>query len=98
MNEIKLSQLNPSLFEKLRTLAAENNCSLEEEIETLLESQVREAEMTQSSIVETSHQRENESHLTQSAVNDEGGFGCARDLIIIPSDFDEPLEELGDYT
>ena len=82
----------------LQTLAAENNCSLEEEIETLLESQVKETEMTQSGLVETPNQGKNKSNLTQSSVKDEGGFGCARDLIVIPSDFDEPLEEFNEYS
>ncbi len=95
MNEIKLSQLNPSLIEKLQTLAAENNCSLEEEIETLLESQV--TEMTESALVETPNKGKNESNSIQSSVKNEGGFGCARHLIVMSPDFDEPLDEFNEY-
>jgi plasmid stability protein len=97
MMQINLSQLDPSLLEKLKTLAQKHNRSLEEEIESLLENQVQEIEVTPSNLAETSNQGENNPQFTQSSVRDEGGFGCARNLIVIPSDFDEPLEEFSEY-
>ena len=113
MTQINLSQLNPSLLEKLKTLAQKHNRSIEKEIENILEDQVQELEMTQSGMVETPNQREKNhnqhseqvssveegliSDLTQSSVKDEGGFGCARGLIVIPSDFDELLEDFSEY-
>lgn len=46
MTEITLSQLNPSLLEKLTILAQQHNRSLEQEIESLLEDKLQETEIT----------------------------------------------------
>lgn len=46
MNEITLSHLNPTLLEKLETLAKQHNRSLEEEIESILEKQIQQTENT----------------------------------------------------
>lgn len=35
--------------------------------------------------------------VAQSETRPESGFGCARGLIIVPPNFDEPLEEFGEY-
>ena len=97
MSELNRLQINPSLLEKLQVLAKKHNSSIEEEIRSILENKIKETEITQSDLVKTSNQGENKMKSTQSSVNDQGGFGCARELIIIPSDFDEPIEDFSDY-
>lgn len=97
MSELNRLQINPSLLEKLKVLAEKHNSSLEEEIKSILENKIQETEITQYDIVETAHQNKNQTNSTQSSVDDQGGFGCARGLIIIPSDFDEPIEDFSEY-
>jgi len=48
MSEIILTHLNPSLLEKLKTLAQQHNRNLEQEIEHLLEEKLTETEITPS--------------------------------------------------
>jgi hypothetical protein len=48
MSEITRSRLNPSLLEKLKTLAQQHNRSLEQEIEHLLEEKLQETAITPS--------------------------------------------------
>jgi hypothetical protein len=41
---------------------------------------------------------ENHGEIAQDDTRPEKGFGCARGLVVMFPDFDEPLEGLGDYT
>jgi hypothetical protein len=48
-------------------------------------------------IVETAiDQPATDSDLRESSVDSEGGFGCARGLIVIPPEFDDPIEGFSD--